>query len=223
MENNVLKTAQQVELAGVQDVVHSSEQRPKETLLIHHHDVSTTEKDSSHGSNYQMADGLATTPSSSAEVPNNVSVLIKALIERHALSREQLMGIYDEFAAQKIREAAAHAQSMMMVSNSSNVVPPRRDSDQQLQIMTEEDMNEDSLNDSEPMPNEEQTLEHHSHEESEVQVGKMQNLVRSALENYTTGTGSSGSVEIGKKRPANFTLEEELRLQPSPFAQQLLE
>lgn len=51
-------------------------------------------------------------------------------------------------------------------------------------------------------------------------VGKMQSLVRSALESYETSS-PIGS-EIGQKRK-HFTLEEELRLQPSPFAQQLLE
>ena len=51
-------------------------------------------------------------------------------------------------------------------------------------------------------------------------VGKMQSLVRSALESYETA--SPVMSEIGQKRK-HFTLEEELRLQPSPFAQQLLE
>lgn len=51
-------------------------------------------------------------------------------------------------------------------------------------------------------------------------VGKMQSLVRSALESYETA--SPVGSEIGQKRK-HFTLEEELRLQPSPFAQQLLE
>ena len=52
------------------------------------------------------------------------------------------------------------------------------------------------------------------------QVGKMQTLVRTALESYETA--SPVISEIGQKRK-HFTLEEELRLQPSPFAQQLLE
>ena len=52
------------------------------------------------------------------------------------------------------------------------------------------------------------------------QVGKMQTLVRTALESYETA--SPVMSEIGQKRK-HFTLEEELRLQPSPFAQQLLE
>lgn len=52
------------------------------------------------------------------------------------------------------------------------------------------------------------------------QVGKMQSLVRTALESYETA--SPVMSEIGQKRK-HFTLEEELRLQPSPFAQQLLE
>lgn len=52
------------------------------------------------------------------------------------------------------------------------------------------------------------------------QVGKMQSLVRTALESYETA--SPVISEIGQKRK-HFTLEEELRLQPSPFAQQLLE
>ena len=51
-------------------------------------------------------------------------------------------------------------------------------------------------------------------------VGKMQSLVRTALESYETA--SPVMSEIGQKRK-HFTLEEELRLQPSPFAQQLLE
>ena len=51
-------------------------------------------------------------------------------------------------------------------------------------------------------------------------VGKMQSLVRSALESFETA--SPVMSEIGQKRK-HFTLEEELRLQPSTFAQQLLE
>ena len=51
-------------------------------------------------------------------------------------------------------------------------------------------------------------------------VGKMQTLVRTAMESYETA--SPVTSEIGQKRK-HFTLEEELRLQPSPFAQQLLE
>jgi hypothetical protein len=54
----------------------------------------------------------------------------------------------------------------------------------------------------------------------EGSVGKMRTLVRSALESYETA--SPVISEIGQKRK-HFTLEEELRLQPSPFAQQLLE
>lgn len=52
------------------------------------------------------------------------------------------------------------------------------------------------------------------------QVGKMQSLVRSAMESYETA--SPVTAELGQKRK-HFTLEEELRLLPSPFAQQLLE
>ena len=198
----------------------------KKTVLIHNRDVSPTEKDNSHETDYQITDNLSSTQSSTLEVPHSVSVLLKALIERHAITREQLLGIYDEYAAQKLREAAVQAQAMMITTNSTvGAVPPRRNSDQ-LQIMTDEEMTEDNLNDSEPISSEEQCLSHHRHlEEGETQVGKMQNLVRSALENYSTGSclPATAVIEIGKKRPANFTLEEELRLQPSEFAQQLLE
>ena len=52
------------------------------------------------------------------------------------------------------------------------------------------------------------------------EVGKMQNLVRSAIESYETSP--SVFTDLGAKRK-QFTLEEELSMQPSPFAQELLE
>ena len=56
--------------------------------------------------------------------------------------------------------------------------------------------------------------------EEKEEVDKMQTLVQSALRVYEAS--SSTAVEIGQKR-RSFTLEDELNLQPSPFAQELLE
>ena len=56
--------------------------------------------------------------------------------------------------------------------------------------------------------------------EEKEEVDKMQTLVQSALRVYEAS--SSTAVEIGQKR-RSFTLEDELNLQPSSFAQELLE
>ena len=53
----------------------------------------------------------------------------------------------------------------------------------------------------------------------EGEVGKMQNLVQSALQSYES---SSAAVDLGSKRKS-FSLEDELKLQPSNFAQELLQ
>ena len=56
--------------------------------------------------------------------------------------------------------------------------------------------------------------------EEKEEVDKMQTLVQSALRVYEA---SSMQAEIGQKRRCHFSLEDELTLQPSPFAQELLE
>ena len=56
--------------------------------------------------------------------------------------------------------------------------------------------------------------------EEKEEVDKMQCLVQSALRVYEA---SSMQSELGQKRRCHFTLEDELTLQPSSFAQELLE
>ena len=220
-----------------------------------------------------------------ASAQGNVVAQIRALIELHRLSREQLVSIYDDYVSERSEQRAhlsmsmAHAQAeaVAMLNSSSVVAGGGRSCRTQVVNSDRVDMNHGSplasshvhvqqqpqnnlssshvdvidvttnmtsleemdaaaaTGDSSELDQEGGGEEHSNattpaalimdggddDDDSESShVGKMQSLVRSALESYETA--SPVTSEIGQKRK-HFTLEEELRLQPSPFAQQLLE
>ena len=130
-------------------------------------------------------------PSAGDALPNSVRVLIGSLIERYGLSREHLLSIYDSYA----RDKAAASQ------------PPPTPAETEPEVRMEEDQDEEMV-----------CCENGGADPGRQEVGKMQSLVRSALESYS----SSPVSELGTKRK-QFTLEEELRMQPTTFATELLE
>lgn len=160
-------------------------------VLVNQIEVSTSHE----GTQDDTSGQDAQTPAGAA--PSNIRVLIRSLIERYSLTREQLTGIYDEYVALK-----AQAVADASVENATN---------EGVKAVEEEDMDHG-----------EEDQEGASENAHGVQgeVGKMQNLVRSAMESYETSPLVFS--ELGAKRKM-FTLEEELNLQPSAFAQELLE
>ena len=158
-------------------------------VLVNQIEVSTSHE----GTQGNTSGQDARTPATAA--PSNIRELIRSLIERYSLTREQLTGIYDEYVTLKAQAVADAA-----VENATN----ESVEEEEMEHGGEEDQDEASEN---------------AHG-VQGEVGKMQTLVRSAIESYETSPLVFS--ELGAKRKL-FTLEEELNLQPSTFAQELLE
>lgn len=166
-------------------------------VLVNQIEVST-----SHGAAQNNCSGEdAHTPTAAA--PTDIKVLIRSLIEQYGLTREQLTGIYDEYLVLKSQTMADAG-----VENASSE-----------DVKSAQGEEEDGM---EQGRGEEEEGDGTGENAKGVQgeVGKMQNLVRSAIESYETSP--SVFTDLGAKRK-QFTLEEELSMQPSPFAQELLE
>lgn len=157
--------------------------------------------------------------SGNATVPGSVRVLIRSLIERYQLTREQFVAIYDDHVSCKLLAAVATSQQQRQ----ANARGPCANHEPRLQTTNgagAKDLagrgEQGSASGHTPSP----VMEGEEQEEEELhgEVGKMQTLVKSAIQSYET----SSIAEIGQKRKM-FSLEEELNLKPSPFAQELLE
>ncbi len=165
-------------------------------------------------------------------VPSSVRLLIRSLIERYQLTREQFVAIYDDcarckLAAVEAASARAHVQqqvharaiahreaqatSKLVETNGTGV---HADGNPTVQGAGEEGVGR--VLPAVPMELEAEGEE--GEEELQGEVGKMQNLVKSAIHSYET----SSIVELGQKRKL-FSLEEELNMKPTSFAQELLE
>lgn len=178
---------------------------------------------------------------------------VRSLVERFRLSREDLVSAYDECmqerdgqevrleknesarslqqtlelepvqpSASSAAAAAACSEGVQMNGVSDGAMELQEEGEERELSGEEEDEDEiksearewgrengsrlESLSDSSPL-------------EEKEEVDKMQTLVQSALRVYEA---SSLVPELGQKRRC-FTLEEELSLQPSSFAQELLE
>ena len=163
--------------------------------------VNQVEVSTSHGGTQNNCTGEdAHTPTAAA--PADIKVLIRSLIEQYGLTREQLTSIYDEYLVLK---SQAMADAGVENASSDDVKSAQEEEEDGMeQVRGEEEGNSTGEN-AEVVPGE---------------VGKMQNLVRSAIESYETSP--SVFSDLGAKRK-QFTLEEELSMQPSAFAQELLE
>ena len=173
---------------------------------------------------------------------------VRSLVERFGLSREDLVSSYDEcmlererqrvrvekndtaFVLQKqspSRGTAMSGSSRVQVNGASDfadgsVMDAQEEGDVVASTAAQEEKDDgitlwekendtresrlESVSDGSPM-------------EEKEEVDKMQSLVQSALRVYEA---TSMTPELGQKRRC-FTLEEELTLQPTPFAQELLE
>lgn len=135
------------------------------------------------------------TPSQEVAAPGNVRLLIRSLIERYRLTREQLISIYDEYVSLTEVKAAAGGAAPAGGEGGGSITGAEGECQQD----GEENMD--------------------AEEQFDAEVGKMQNLVRSAMHSYETSPVTS---ELGVKRKM-FSLEEELNMKPTSFAQELLE
>ncbi len=162
-------------------------------------------------------------------VPSSVRVLIRSLIERYQLTREQFVAIYDDYASCKLLAAAvASSQQQQQQLAAQARADAHRESQQVLASSKLAEANGAGKNPAgqggeegggrarAPPPLTQEGDE--PDEELHGEVGKMQHLVQSAIKSYETSSIS----ELGQKRKM-FSLEEELNLKPSPFAQELLE
>lgn len=182
----------------------------------------------------------------SISVKEEVKRTVQSLVERFGLTREDLVSAYDECRAERndaevrvekneSEEAFVRHSRQQQQHDASNC----RDADLQVNggsdggIMdAQEDGNSTATVDDAAYDEEEERdtqienakengaeLEDTSQVEEKEEVDKMQTLVQSALRVYEA---TSMTPEIGQKRRC-FTLEDELSLQPSSFAQELLE
>lgn len=128
-------------------------------------------------------------------IPDSVKLQLQSLIDRYNLSREDFTAVYDEYAALKAHVAA-----------------------------TGNSWGEESMDTGPAIQPQEEGAEGGGQGEEEggtfqEEVGKMQTLVQTAIQSYETSPSVAESV-VKKKL---FSLEEELNLRPSSFAQELLE
>lgn len=166
-------------------------------VLVNQIEVST-----SHGAAQNNCSGEdAHTPTAAA--PTDIKVLIRSLIEQYGLTREQLTGIYDEYLVLK---SQAMADAGVENASSEDVKSAQGEEEDGMEQGRGEEEEGDGTGE--------------NAKGVQGEVGKMQNLVRSAIESYETSP--SVFTDLGAKRK-QFTLEEELSMQPSPFAQELLE
>lgn len=178
-------------------------------------------------------------------VPHSARVLIRSLVERYSLTKEQLYAIHDECLSLRAcpREFASATTSHLFagveegqaagVARASNCeeeeVGEVRGNAHVVQNSTAMLVDSHAL----PASAVRKTMEEEEEggqmmgvtvdkpQEQGVEVGKMQTLVRSAIESFETSPSMATS-ELGAKRKL-FSLEEELNMKPSPFAQELLE
>ena len=171
---------------------------------------------------------------------------VRSLVERFGLSREDLVSSYDECMLERDREGvrvqkndaafvqspsrgtAASSSPRVHVNGASdfaeaNAMDAQEEGDVVASTAAQEEKDADGMKlwDKENDTRErrlESVSEGSSMEEKE-EVDKMQSLVQSALRVYEA---TSMTPELGQKRRC-FTLEDELTLQPTPFAQELLE
>ena len=168
---------------------------------------------------------------------SSVTIQIQRLIERHQLTRSQLLDIYDDYAASKStllasepNETETKAQSVSLLSSgveplaesdiqSESLVEIDTDMESEKSTETEEGKNVDcDLDDEKTSP----TVDSESiFSIMPSQVSNMQSLVSNAMETVSHSSGITLS-EIGQKRK-HFTLEDELKVQLSSFVEQLLE
>ena len=141
----------------------------------------------------------AQSPSGSG-VPSSVKLLIRSLIDRYELTKEEFVSIYDEYMSFKVAEIAPVETTDLVTSNGTitHNSTSQGACDEEVEDMREEPVSEG--------------------EEQIGEVDKMQTLVKTAIESYET----SPAVELGQKRKS-FSLEEELNMKPTSFAQELLE
>lgn len=170
-------------------------------------------------------------PASEA-IPEDARLIIRSLIERYQLTREQLAAIYEECvslnsvaaaaAAPTVNHSAVDSPGSAIPSSSPNVIIVTGEGGlgaeggvgvgEQVSIM------ETGL--SEGGGQEEGGRAKAGEEEQfGMEIGKMQTLVHSALQSYETSPAAS---ELGSKRKL-FSLEEELNMRPTMFAQELLD
>ena len=173
---------------------------------------------------------------------SSVSIQVQQLIEHHQLTRSQLLTIYDNYEASKSalltesNETDTKAQSDNVVNLlSSKVVLPAEDKIQSESLVEIDTDKESEMSmETEESKSVECDLDNGVKEKTSPavdsesifsamppQVNKMQNLVISAMETMSHTSGITLS-EIGQKRK-HFTLEDELKVQLSPFVEQLLE
>ena len=168
-------------------------------------------------------------------VPQNVKLLIRSLIERYALTKEQLNAIHTEYLGLRgySRPAERSREGVRTTNGTGGAVIDEAISGVHLLRSGEPPTLLDARHvPASPMEEEEEEREAmelaggalektQSATREGLEVGKMQNLVRSAIESFETSP-VVGTADLGAKRKL-FSLEEELNLKPSPFAQELLE
>ena len=168
-------------------------------------------------------------------IPEDARSIIRSLIERYHLTREQLAAIYEECVTLSSAASAAAAPTVnhSAVDNSPGSPGPDASSSPSVIIVTGEEVGaegggsvgeqvsimETSLSEEGGGRAEGRHVEAQEEEQFGMEIGKMQTLVQSALQSYETSPAAS---ELGSKRKL-FSLEEELNMRPTMFAQELLE
>ena len=170
---------------------------------------------------------------------------VRSLVERFGLSREDLVSSYDECMLERDGEGvrvqkndaafvqspshgtAASSSPRVHVNGASdfaeaNAMDAQEEGDVEASTAAQEEKDDgmklwDKENDTRERRLE--SVSEGSSMEEKEEVDKMQSLVQSALRVYEA---TSMTPELGQKRRC-FTLEDELTLQPTPFAQELLE
>lgn len=185
-------------------------------------------------------------------VKEELKRIVHNLVERFGLTKEDLVSAYDECIAERndaevrvekneSQDDAAfvqHSLQQHVASNCSNVglqvngesalsdggiMDAQEDRNSTATVDDAEDDAEEEMEDEQIEKEKENGSQLESVIDNKVEekeeVDKMQTLVQSALRVYEA---TSMTPEIGQKRRC-FTLEDELSLQPSSFAQELLE
>ena len=184
----------------------------------------------------------------SSSAKEEVKRTVRSLVERFGLSREDLVSAYDicmlERDGQEVhveRNDAAYppvfaqpagssataettSSSRVQVNGEYETVAAAGEGVMEVQEGKKErgrddEVNEDGMKGENEKGERLESLSDSSTLEEKEEVDKMQCLVQSALRVYEA---SSVVPELGQKRRC-FTLEDELNLQPSSFAQELLE
>lgn len=151
---------------------------------------------------------------------------VQQLIEDHQLSRDDILAIYDNYAALKV-STMGNIQKAEVVES----IQP----DQTISLLSTELQNEKTEHFIEIDTDAESNFTDNDNDVSLMdkeapiqdvflnvppQVNKMQDLVSNAMETMSRTSGLTS--EIGQKRKY-LTLEDELKVQLSPFVEQLLE